>query len=402
MADKILIADDDLDTLKLVGLMLRRQGYEIVEVSAGAQVLEKAASERPQLILLDVMMPDMDGYEVTRRLRTNPDLARIPIIMFTAKALVDDKVAGFEAGADDYLTKPTHPAELTAHVKAALARKDLHGQETPGKGARIIGFLGAQGGVGTTTLAINTAVALSRQGQEVILADVNSGRSGLGLQLGLDVPAGLTALLQRRPEEITPRLVEGQLVTHASGIRLLLASYQPADAALLDAHAQLGAIVQALAALCNILVLDLGSGLSLGMRQVVGRCDKVLLPVEPQRVSVALAQALIKELGAHGLRPEQIKPVLVKRARSSLQFTTGKLQSLFNSKDLAVISAAPELAYQASEAGAPMVLLDPHSQTAGQFSRLAQQLLQNGLQAAKPPEPGKSYARKPTGSLIPG
>ena len=402
MAEKILIIDDDLDTLKLVGLMLRRQGYEIVEVSGGAQALEKAAAERPNLILLDVMMPDMDGHEVTRRLRTNPDLAQIPIIMFTAKALVSDKVAGFEAGADDYLTKPTHPAELAAHIKAALARSDSQSRETPAKGARMIGFLGAQGGVGTTTLAINIAVSLSRQGQEVILADVNSGRSGLGLQLGLDVPAGLTALLQRRPEEITPRLVEGHLVTHASGIRLLLASYQPADAVLLDARPQLDATVQALAALCNVLVLDLGSGLSLAMRQVVRRCDKVLLSVEPHRVSVALAQALVNELGALGLRPEQIKPVLVKRARSSLQFTTGKLQNLFNSKDLTVINAAPELAYQASEAGAPMVLLDPHSQTAGQFSRLAQQLLQNGLQAAMTTVPGGPTARKPTGSLIPG
>src|SRR3989304_3365258 len=122
MAEKILVVDDDLDTLKLVGLMLERQGYEITVATNGELGLSKAAPEKPDLILLDIMMPDIDGYEVPRRLRADPSLAHIPIIMFTAKSMVDDKVAGFEVGADDYLTKPTHPAELTAHVKAVLAR----------------------------------------------------------------------------------------------------------------------------------------------------------------------------------------------------------------------------------------------------------------------------------------
>jgi pilus assembly protein CpaE len=113
MTEKILIVDDDIDTLKLVGLMLERQGYQISVASNGSIGLSKAATEIPDLILLDVMMPDLDGYEVTKKLRADPSLASIPIIMFTAKTMVDDKVAGFEAGVDDYLTKPTHPAELS-------------------------------------------------------------------------------------------------------------------------------------------------------------------------------------------------------------------------------------------------------------------------------------------------
>jgi DNA-binding response OmpR family regulator len=109
MPEKILIIDDDVDTLRLVGLMLQRQGYQISAAPNGSQGLTKALEERPDLILLDVMMPDMDGYEVTRRLRKNPATATIPILMFTAKTQLDDKVTGFEVGADDYLTKPTHP-----------------------------------------------------------------------------------------------------------------------------------------------------------------------------------------------------------------------------------------------------------------------------------------------------
>ena len=122
MTEKILIIDDDVDTLRLVGLMLQRQGYLISAATNGEQGLAKAFEERPDIILLDVMMPDMDGYEVTRRLRKNPTTQSTPILMFTAKTQLDDKVAGFEVGADDYLTKPTHPTELQAHVKALLGR----------------------------------------------------------------------------------------------------------------------------------------------------------------------------------------------------------------------------------------------------------------------------------------
>jgi len=122
MAEKILIVDDDRDTLRLVGLLLQRKGYEIIAAERGTQGLEKAFQEIPDLILLDVMMPDMDGFEVLRQVRGNPTTSAIPVIMFTAKTQVDDKVAGFEAGADDYLTKPTHPSELTARVKALLTR----------------------------------------------------------------------------------------------------------------------------------------------------------------------------------------------------------------------------------------------------------------------------------------
>ena len=118
MSEKILIIDDDLDTLRLVGLMLQRQGYQISAATNGQQGLEKAFEEDPDLILLDVMMPDMDGYEVTRRLRQNPSTLQTPILMFTAKTQLDDKVIGFEVGANDYLTKPTHPSELQARVKA--------------------------------------------------------------------------------------------------------------------------------------------------------------------------------------------------------------------------------------------------------------------------------------------
>src|SRR5690606_10953030 len=170
MAEKILVVDDDLDSLKLIGLMLQRNGYEVIAANAGNQAIAKAANERPDLIILDVMMPDMNGYEVCRRLRKNADTKGIPIIMFTANTLIDDKVAGFEAGADDDLTKPTHPAELASRVKAILARNVSQRPVSANRGTTI-GVLGVKGGVGTTTIALNIAAARLMAGENPIIAD---------------------------------------------------------------------------------------------------------------------------------------------------------------------------------------------------------------------------------------
>lgn len=122
MPEKTLIIDDDVDTLQLVGLVLQREGYQILVADNGPKGLALAESELPDIILLDVMMAQMDGYEVARQLRANPETVPIPILMFSARSQIEDKVAGFESGADGYLTKPARPSELQSQVRSLLAR----------------------------------------------------------------------------------------------------------------------------------------------------------------------------------------------------------------------------------------------------------------------------------------
>jgi DNA-binding response OmpR family regulator len=127
----IMVVDDDIDSLKLIGLMIQRIGYEVITANSGSMALAKAYKEQPDLIIMDVMMPDMDGYEVVKQLRAQVETTHIPVIMLTAKSLVDDKVKGFEAGADEYLTKPTSPPELASRLEAILARDQSQVQRKP-------------------------------------------------------------------------------------------------------------------------------------------------------------------------------------------------------------------------------------------------------------------------------
>jgi DNA-binding response OmpR family regulator len=120
MTDVVLIADDDMDIVRFVALNLRLEGFEVVVASDGQDALDKARDVQPSLILLDTMMPRMDGYEVCSRLRTEQAGSPIPVIMLTAKSLEADRAMAFTAGADDWVTKPFDPADLVSKVKDRL------------------------------------------------------------------------------------------------------------------------------------------------------------------------------------------------------------------------------------------------------------------------------------------
>jgi len=375
MPDKILIVDDDVDTLKLVGLMLERQGYDISVASNGAQGLRKAASDKPDLILLDVMMPDMDGYEVTQRLRSDPKLAHIPIIMFTAKSMLDDKVAGFEAGVDDYLTKPTHPAELTAHVKAVLARSAQAMASPPtSEKATVIGFLGARGGLGTTTVAINAAIALQNRGHDVILAELNPGRASLRLDLNLERGSGLANLLTRSLKDIHLRSVEAELVNHKSGVRLLLADYRPTEAELAQAVPQMEAIVSNLGAMATAVLLDLGAGLTPYLKPILDLTDRLVVVGEPLYPSNRFALALVDELESSGYGRHKMSAVLVTKARTSLQIPVRQVQADLGIELAGIFPPAAEQAHQAAQNGTPLVMMEQNSLMTDQIQQMAEHL----------------------------
>ena len=119
---KILIVEDEQDILQLVKHYLEKEGFRPVTAMSGLEALKKVKEDKPDLVVLDLMLPEMDGLEVCKRLRSVPDTAMLPILMLTAKAEESDTVVGLELGADDYVTKPFSPKALVARVKALLRR----------------------------------------------------------------------------------------------------------------------------------------------------------------------------------------------------------------------------------------------------------------------------------------
>ncbi|HUR44854.1 MAG TPA: response regulator [Candidatus Saccharimonadales bacterium] len=130
MKHKILVVDDEPDALELIEFNLKGAGYEVVTAADGEQALKKARDILPKLIILDLMLPEVDGIEVCKILRRDPRTSGIPIIMLTAKAAEVDRVLGLELGADDYVTKPFSPRELILRVKRLLRSNEVPAEKT--------------------------------------------------------------------------------------------------------------------------------------------------------------------------------------------------------------------------------------------------------------------------------
>lgn len=380
MAEKLLIVDDDLETLRLVGIMLQRQGYQIVAANNGTQALSVAKAELPDLILLDIMMPDMDGYEVARHLRADPTTASIPILMFTAKSQVEDKVAGYDVGADDYLTKPTHPAELSAHIKALLSRVTKgKGVTTPTTKGYVVAVMAAKGGVGASTIALNLAVTLfQKEKLDAIAAEFRPGNGVWAQELGYTNNEGLQGLFQYKPTDINREVVEKELVANASGIRLLMSSSQPKDIDAVGNTAHLEAVLNQLTGLAPITIVDIGNNTLPGIDKILNLVNEIILVVEPHPTVVAQTKVLLDDLANKGFgRAKLVTVVLVNRIRSDIQLSWSQVQEQLNQPVAVVFTPVPELAYHSALRYTPMVMLQSDGLHAQQFGKLAEVISQH-------------------------
>ncbi|MEA3351512.1 MAG: response regulator [Chloroflexota bacterium] len=377
MAEKILIVDDDVETLRLVGIMLERQGYEISAAHNGERAIQKALDELPDLILLDVMMPKMSGYEVARELRSNESTKLIPIIMFTAKSQVDDKVEGLEAGADAYLTKPTQPRELLAQVKALLKRAPSAQQgiaaSTQSRGF-MIGILSAKGGLGVSSVAVNLGTTIFQLTKETVtVADFRPGNSDIGLGLGYNTPNGLSQLLKK--DAISTTNIKRKLISHHSGIYLLMSPSRPRDAILINKLENFKTIAGHLPFISKYVLLDLGPALPPVTQSVLEYCDEFIIVVEPSPYNIRQTRTLVNDMYELGIGKGRIRAVVVNRIRSSLQMSWTDVKNELKNDVTTVITPAPDLAYKSRESGVPMVIQQPNSLTAEQFKKLAKALI---------------------------
>jgi len=377
MAYKILIVDDDVDTLKFLRVLLTREGYEVVEAVNGTEALNLAQSIVPNLIVLDIMMPDIDGLQVTRELRSKPLTAHIPILIFTAKNQLEDKVAGYEAGVDLYLAKPIHPLELQANIRTILKSADRPKTgPLPAEKGRVIGVVAAKGGLGVSTVALNLAISYKKAtNARAIAAELKPGEGSWGIELGLDNKTGLSKLLSLGVPEITSRAISEVLVPTQYGVPILLATNDP-RAGVLGANAQqYRAIIDQLAALAEMTFLDIGTSFHPSFDAIVENCNELVLVIDPQPLCINQSRTLLDYLKPQGFGT--IKPisiVMVNRARADMSMSMSQIEEVLGMNVMIGIPPSGEQAYYSATKNVPLSLVQPEGILAQQFLQLARQL----------------------------
>jgi CheY-like chemotaxis protein/MinD-like ATPase involved in chromosome partitioning or flagellar assembly len=364
MSQRILVVDDEADTLKMIEFMLRRHGFEVILAQSGPEALELLAHDIPDLIILDVMMPGMDGNQVCQRIRADSRTSFVPLVMLTARAGTPHQVQGLLSGADEYLVKPVTQDELVKCVQTILARSTVSREK---KSAQVISILGAKGGVGATTLAVNLALTLAAQVNTVLVDFEPRGKAALGL--GVSPTRGLSDLRAYTADHLDLASVEAALTLHPSGLRLLASADVPVDAV------QAGVILNHLRTMCEVCVLDLGAGADELALALTSRSNILILALDSDRVTLAQARRVIGEVKEAASPWPALKLVHINRAGMPDDVAQAAIQAAMGNEPVTVMGPALNALQQASKLGQPFVISQPDHPVAVQLRALAESLI---------------------------
>jgi len=368
--EKILIADDEPHVRKLLERYLSHHGYVVGLAADGLEALELVRQQTPDLVITDVNMPNMNGLELTRRLRTSHKTALIPILMLSAQKQETDVLAGYAQGADEYVGKPVELSILKAKIEILLRRA---GQATAAAGearpGRIILFIHGKGGVGATTLAVNCAVAASSQSPERVgVLDLNLafGNSDILLDVRDARPLAELARIQGEIDEAT---FDSFVSAHATGMRLVVANREPEAAELVS----LGAVrlaIERLRRRCDYVFVDLPANFSEHTLIAIDNSTLACVLTTPRLASMKAARECMEILDKIGYQRQRV--VLIANQVAD-QAERENLKTFFRQPPDALVDRWQQFEF-AADAGTPLVLKFPGSEAATQVTTLARTL----------------------------
>ena len=369
MAYKILLAEDEPTMRRLMGMLLGRQGHQVIEAENGAPVVDLALQHQPDLILLDIMMPVVDGFETLRRIRATPGIDDIPVIFLSAKSQIEDRVEGLRMGADDYLIKPADPNELMARIDSVMLRSRREARRVKGK---VFGFMGAKGGVGVTTVVTNMALYLHQLGRTVLACDMHLAFGGLADRLGMDPPQTTANLALLSADAIEGGVLQKVLARHSSGLSVLASPANVPSGVTYSAD-HLIAIAEKAAYAAQFVMLDLPNDPDI-IEVLADQLSGIVLILGSEPTSLRAAQRWARHLGHLGLH-DRLSSLLVYRQGQSQQYATAasvteKLGCLF----LGDIPCKPELYFNAEYTQTPVLLNQKESPERAVYQSIAQKL----------------------------
>lgn len=370
MAPRILVVDDEPQVRKLLETYLGRAGFEVRAAVDGLDALERVREEVPDLVITDVTMPNLNGLELTRRLRTSHKTARIPILMLSALKQEHDVLAGYAQGADDYVGKPVELTILRAKIDLLLRRSQVAEPSVGGAVGEVVAFLHGKGGVGATTLAVNTALAMMvRSPDRVGLLDLNVTFSDSHLLLDLRSLHPLTRLADLHGD-IDDETFERFVTVHSSGVRVVVANIIPEEAEWVSVPAaQLG--IDRLRKRCDYVLADLPANFTEQTLAAIDIAGLICVVTTNHLPSMKAARDSIAVLAKINVPSEKVRIVLNQATPGGL--TVDQVGSFFRRPPDAVVGYS-ELFDPAADAGKPVILSHPSSSAASDIRKLAQMI----------------------------
>lgn len=373
---RILVVQDSITAGQLREL-LNKAGYQVVEASSGEQALTLCLQQPFDLVVVELDLPGMDGLSFFRQLRKNELTCDIPLMVLTHKGHINDKVAAFEAGVEEYLTKPFEPQELVYRIKIQLARKGKRPEiPAPNRShGRVIALFGTKGGVGRTTIGVNLSVALQRITRgKTVLVDADFFFGDIALHLGL--PPSHTILdLIGIVDDLDPDVIEQVLIPHATGLRVLLSPRDPEDVDSITA-AHVARIVDELARAYDYVVVDCQAIYDERTLTILERADAIMLIIKPE-VGCVKNMAIFSELAAKlRLSFEKKIHIVLNRAGSKSGIGAKEIERIFRRQIEFQVGSGGNAVVVSVNRGVPLVIEQPNHPFSIQVTQIANHLLQ--------------------------
>jgi pilus assembly protein CpaE len=370
----LVVEDSELTLFKLKAILLRL-GYDVTTHLTALAALDwlKSSGITPNLIITDVTMPGMNGYDFIRKVRETPATARIPVMMLTSHTDVSDRVAGLEAGADDYLFKTVSPTELDLRVKALLARTQADEGSFTQLAATMISVFSLRGGVGTTTLSVNLAIAISRLwGGDVGLWDMALSGGHCAFLLNLKPRNTLVSLADWKEDTVENEVVLELVMEHESGVKVMPAPLTAAEAEMVTSQT-VDLVLPCLQGHVAHLLIDAGNHFSEPVLSLLERSDKIVVPLAPELASVKSTYDLLQIFDRLNIDPAKVFPV-INTTFSAPPLQVKSIESALHRQVAAEIPYDSESVIQSINKGKPVLMAEPKSPISLAITELAQKL----------------------------
>jgi pilus assembly protein CpaE len=393
----ILVIDDDPIYQSMIAHTLEPLGHQVEIAANPLEGLRLAMEIQPDLIITDVVMPEISGYEVSRRLRREPAFANTPILVLTSQAEIQDKLKSFEAGADDHMTKPFDRAELVARVNVFLRRSEaartVQATTRPREEeARIIGVHSLRGGIGCSTLAVNLSLALAQLWDNpTLLIDLVLIAGQSALMLNTTLKRTWADLSGFSPAELEMEILQSVTTKTESGLQLIAAPTHPTDAERLSEE-HLEAALQALRPHYDYIVADLPHDFSGPAVQVLDMADVILLMVAPELASIRAAAAALEAYYDLNYDTEKIKLVM-NAIFPRYGLSREKIEQALGMPITMGIPFTPDKFVQAINLGQPITLSEPAHPFSALIEDYAFYLSKDNRKKVKPIQPSEAWMR---------
>ena len=392
----VLVIDDEPVNHQLVAHALESLECNIQSAQNGNEGLAMAHKLKPDIIITDVMMPDMNGYELTRILRREPEFAATPILVLTAQSGLEAKIQSFEAGADDHLTKPFEAAELAARVTALLRRLEAarapRPEATPQQAARIIAIHSLRGGTGCSSLAVNLGVGLAGLWRKpTILLDLTMTAGQVALMLNMTLRRTWADIAGWKPDDLDMESLSSLISAHESGLHFIAAPTFPSEAETIRSET-LEKAFRLIKSSYEYVVADLPHDFSEHAIQALDQANVILMVASPDMASIRAVAAAMDTYGKLGYAREKLKLILSAPFPHS-GLTKDKIEAALGITTTATIPYTQNVFVDAINYGQPLVLQKPEQPVSGILEDFAFYMSTDAHKKVRPENPTEAWKR---------